>query len=1026
MDRTPKPHERNHGRDTGGHELTSGALAHSTGPHTPALSHLTPGFSSATRWETGPQAIALAGYLEECATKGKNVARRVPESALPLRLGMRGITVYEVRGLSSLAPNPSQEPPLFMVGPSGKNLFFDSLFLRHIRKCHAGVTEALGLELLDTAFGETKLTQRSYLWRSEVAEQAFKRNLPLFGRIDNLLALGLTRSPATGKGAAERRRSVPERETSPSSPTEPRQKRNQIRAVLQDEVGSALQGSAATQVEVTSNLDGIWRFDPLHNQLVVDTSLLTLQPTEVRALMKLAMLVALRAGNSISESEVLRAKTAVTDLPKALHLGQITAQDLHFAQSACLGLSGSGWNTDRLQRFITALQRAPESRHAVKMNRDDEDGDKRCIDLYYFLSDLRDFGFKHADLLCRPHNFDGIILKKTSAPNISDMLRIQPYCPSLPADALSTILSHDCINLGSHTHQRGEVFGRVLTAYGFLFHSERSMLEELRHGRTPRLFDERVLSGAVYKAAADTLADKALVGIDIILQCIGQDRATKIFLGTSHQQRKKLAGWLTEYITDIVPDPTDPYRSWFQAESVDLRKPTPGPVRDSKEDPIGRISRIMDCSSLLPRFHLWNGLGKLRGNLIQLRRDPDAPVLQNLCTMLQGSLVEHGFEPAAIADLLVSKKLETRHLSEGTRVALASWSYDVLQIEINPTIISNALFVRSALSLPCSDETVQRLITIARGEDTALILDNDPSGNLEHRLFTYLLDQRSSPSVREFLNSLARTSSRLPQSFQLCAEILSKLERPEDRSLVVHYLVNRWVLNPLEPQAGMFAQQLIRSLKKRPAVERTEMLDRLIPDEDHLRRLLEGSAPAVFRDFPLSECSPQILGKHFETMPAGEVRRLLDGTEATTLRRATAAIQQPMHQQDILRRQVYETMLDSLPPEAQDLYTGKMKPNYFAILGVPRGFSQEDLRSSYRALMFLYHSDRNQNSGDLSETDARSKLIREAYEILSGKDPDATLDYLDGFPNDFSFYPKRVWLKDLPQELSEWKSRDEE
>lgn len=63
------------------------------------------------------------------------------------------------------------------------------------------------------------------------------------------------------------------------------------------------------------------------------------------------------------------------------------------------------------------------------------------------------------------------------------------------------------------------------------------------------------------------------------------------------------------------------------------------------------------------------------------------------------------------------------------------------------------------------------------------------------------------------------------------------------------------------------------------------------------------------------------------------------------------------------------------------------KKDYYELLGVPRGATEEDLKKSFRKLAFQYHPDRNKDDG----AEARFKEINEAYQCLC--DPEKRSNY---------------------------------
>ncbi|MCQ9207405.1 MAG: molecular chaperone DnaJ [Omnitrophica bacterium] len=63
--------------------------------------------------------------------------------------------------------------------------------------------------------------------------------------------------------------------------------------------------------------------------------------------------------------------------------------------------------------------------------------------------------------------------------------------------------------------------------------------------------------------------------------------------------------------------------------------------------------------------------------------------------------------------------------------------------------------------------------------------------------------------------------------------------------------------------------------------------------------------------------------------------------------------------------------------------------DYYAILGISKDASPEDVKKSYRKLAFKFHPDKNASN---KEAEEKFKEISEAYEILSNRDKRATYD----------------------------------
>jgi molecular chaperone DnaJ len=66
-----------------------------------------------------------------------------------------------------------------------------------------------------------------------------------------------------------------------------------------------------------------------------------------------------------------------------------------------------------------------------------------------------------------------------------------------------------------------------------------------------------------------------------------------------------------------------------------------------------------------------------------------------------------------------------------------------------------------------------------------------------------------------------------------------------------------------------------------------------------------------------------------------------------------------------------------------------MKQDYYEVLGIEKGASEDDIKKAYRKMAMQYHPDRNQGN---KEAEEKFKVAAEAYEVLSDGDKRARYD----------------------------------
>src|SRR6059058_3887008 len=83
---------------------------------------------------------------------------------------------------------------------------------------------------------------------------------------------------------------------------------------------------------------------------------------------------------------------------------------------------------------------------------------------------------------------------------------------------------------------------------------------------------------------------------------------------------------------------------------------------------------------------------------------------------------------------------------------------------------------------------------------------------------------------------------------------------------------------------------------------------------------------------------------------------------------------------DVLRNRIFFARDDRPQKRIEAKLQSNVKRDYYEVLGVQRGATDQEIKSAYRKLALQYHPDRNPNNPDAEE---KFKECSEAYAVLA-------------------------------------------
>ncbi len=321
-------------------------------------------------------------------------------------------------------------------------------------------------------------------------------------------------------------------------------------------------------------------------------------------------------------------------------------------------------------------------------------------------------------------------------------------------------------------------------------------------------------------------------------------------------------------------------------------------------------------------------------------------------------------------------------------------------------------------------EPIPQIVSMAVGvvkQVAQSLTDKAHSGNLTpaiSRMAMQVSLSHSSPSqqtdIAQALVPQLETSPGINHEVEAYAHKLAKATR----HIPLNLALSRYYMERGEVPERETNRSLRDLWDNFPQNVRTDLLRRLFSDPKSFRRYVSSIQELAFKEYLLGIFPPDLLATHISSLEVNETRDLFSGVSPAMLAQLTNESVARHRQQDVLRREVYERFSSGYPEEIDNLTTGGFEPNHFAILGVPRTASPEQIRRSYRLLSIAYHPDRYMNEGQGSQDESAERIRRLsiAYAVLY--DDVARLNFLKRIPNVAQYYPTRCWYQDLAQSPS--------
>lgn len=210
---------------------------------------------------------------------------------------------------------------------------------------------------------------------------------------------------------------------------------------------------------------------------------------------------------------------------------------------------------------------------------------------------------------------------------------------------------------------------------------------------------------------------------------------------------------------------------------------------------------------------------------------------------------------------------------------------------------------------------------------------------------------------------------------------------------------------------GLAGSDIAAALSELPREHQERLTQEIFPTKERLAEIDRLYPSPLIKHALLKGLPEDVRARFVNELSADQQQSVLSGIkDQSMIRHVADSSESRLAGNALLYRHAYERCVESLPTVLSTILMRKPVPNLYALLGVTKRASVEDVRKSGKMLQMLFHPDRNVGEEGAEE---RFKEIVSALEILGDRDKRA--EYDKTLPMRAELFPTANWMSLIPR-----------